>query len=50
MASLDITPVVENSNEKKQIFPKEYINYDIIAGIGSVSSMSSNKNSFIECS
>ena len=35
-----------NSNEKKQIFPKEYINYDIIAGIGSVSSMSSNKNSF----
>jgi len=43
-----ISILISNSNQKKSSFPKEYINYDIIAGIGKIDSLVSNKDSFVE--
>jgi len=41
-----ISILMSNSNKKETDLPKDYINYNIIAGIGKYSSIISNKNSF----
>ena len=43
-----ISVLVSNFNEKKSNLPKEYINYDILAGIGKIDTLITNKDSFIE--
>lgn len=45
-----ISVLVSNFNEKKSNFPKEYINYDILAGIGKIDTLITNQNSFLELS
>ena len=41
-----ISVLVSNYNTKTLSLPKDYINYDIIAGIGCIDLINSKKNSF----
>ena len=41
-----ISILVSNYNKKTSALPKDYINYDIIAGVGCIDLIHSNNNSF----
>ena len=43
-----ISVLVSNFNQKESNLPKDYINYDILAGVGQMDCLVTNKNSFIE--
>ena len=40
-----VSILTSNSNKKAKSLPKEYVNYNIIAAVGCISKIASNKNS-----